>query len=468
MDVNPHEKIDHDSIDWLGYDWEKVANSRVQPSPPLAAYFPRSTAEVITAVKSFAAKQQPFLIRGSGHSDNGLILGDRNTPVLCTKHLDSIGKVDTSTSPATIEVGAGARLSEIDETLSRSTPTLGLPIVPDHFDISVGGYLSVGGLSAASHKHGLFVDNIESIELIRRDGSQTTLKKNAQGFKKVMASCGRFGVITKAKLRVIRIDKKNTIYASNTKPAYATLDSYVSDLLQLGNAPSNVAYQRGIWRSTFRQGAQGLEGSGLITTFARTAPSQKKWRQLTQDNQHLRAIGLAAGTLTGALEPLEIQLKQIGISALLQGTKYATAEGIESFTDNIIDATVPPETSMITALVPAAAYKELITKGLKSAAKLVPKGLVLSTAYSRLIRSPYLQGPATSPMTDYFDLTFLLGTINSNNAGEIRDVFTKELDASIEKFNDGEPSRKAYRYLSTKTTFRPESGDKRDPNSIWS
>src|SRR5688572_15552217 len=51
-----HEAFSHDSIDSLAYDWERVASPNIAPKRPFQVFFPETTAEVVEAVKSLAAR----------------------------------------------------------------------------------------------------------------------------------------------------------------------------------------------------------------------------------------------------------------------------------------------------------------------------------------------------------------------------------------------------------------------------
>jgi len=46
-----HEAFSHDSIDALGYDWERVGNPHIAPKRPLQVFFPETTEEVARIVR---------------------------------------------------------------------------------------------------------------------------------------------------------------------------------------------------------------------------------------------------------------------------------------------------------------------------------------------------------------------------------------------------------------------------------
>ena len=46
-----HEGISHDSLANLGQDWSLVADPGMEPRPPFKVYLPRTTEDVVTAVR---------------------------------------------------------------------------------------------------------------------------------------------------------------------------------------------------------------------------------------------------------------------------------------------------------------------------------------------------------------------------------------------------------------------------------
>ena len=104
-------------------------------------------------------------VRGSGHSSNDLVLAPGGS-VLVTRQMNRILAIDHATPSVTVE--AGASLMEVDRALAAEG--LGLPVVGDHRHITVGGFAAVGGMSPASHRYGLFVDNVRAIDYVDERG----------------------------------------------------------------------------------------------------------------------------------------------------------------------------------------------------------------------------------------------------------------------------------------------------------
>ena len=72
-----HESFSHDSIDSLGYDWERIADPGIAPRFPFKVYLPRTTADVVRAVREAQLLGQTLRVRSKGHSSNGLVLEER-------------------------------------------------------------------------------------------------------------------------------------------------------------------------------------------------------------------------------------------------------------------------------------------------------------------------------------------------------------------------------------------------------
>lgn len=111
----------------------------------------------------------------------------------------------------TATVQAGMISPQLDDRLS--TRGLGLPIIGDHNHITVGGFASVGGISPASHRFGLFVDTIERIEYVNWDGEVITASRteNPDQFYAVLTGRGQHGVIATVTVKLIKIDKYTTV-----------------------------------------------------------------------------------------------------------------------------------------------------------------------------------------------------------------------------------------------------------------
>merc|ERR1711916_393173 len=73
-------------------------------------------------------------------------------------------------------------------------------------DLTVGGLVSGYGIESSSHKHGLFFDNVESVDLVMPSGELVTASRDnehSELFHSVPWSCGAVGFIVAVTLRII-------------------------------------------------------------------------------------------------------------------------------------------------------------------------------------------------------------------------------------------------------------------------
>src|SRR5579883_154907 len=113
--ITSHETFTHDSIDSLGYDWERIANPSIAPKYPLKIYLPRTTEDIVKIVKDARTLGEKLTVRSKGHSSNDLVLSDGGA-VLVTEKLNSV--VALNEEEMTVTVQAGAISAEVDDWLA--------------------------------------------------------------------------------------------------------------------------------------------------------------------------------------------------------------------------------------------------------------------------------------------------------------------------------------------------------------
>jgi len=163
---------------------ERIADPAIKPQFPLKVYLPQTTDDIITAVREVKTLGEHLSVRSAGHSSNHLVLNPGGS-VLVTRELNQIVACDADTMTVTVQPGVIS--AELDDRLS--TRGLGLPVIGDHNHITVGGFASVGGISPASHRFGLFVDTVERLEYVNWDGDVITASptENPDQFYAVLA-----------------------------------------------------------------------------------------------------------------------------------------------------------------------------------------------------------------------------------------------------------------------------------------
>lgn len=192
---------------------------------PLAVLEPGS-AEDIARVVRFARRYGIRIVgRGQGHTTFGQSQV-RAGLVVDTSTLQVIHEI----SGDRVSVGAGIRW----EPLLRATLERGLtpPVLTDYLGLSVGGTLSVGGMT---YEHGAQVDNVLELEVVTGEGKIVTCsgKRSRDLFEAALAGQGQCAVITRATLRLISAPTDARVY-DVFYPDLATLTGDMAFLIDDG------------------------------------------------------------------------------------------------------------------------------------------------------------------------------------------------------------------------------------------
>ena len=450
--INSHKGFTHDSIDSLGYDWERIANPEIAPRFPLKVYLPRSTEDIVKVVKEAKALGEHLRIRSAGHSSNDLVLEEGGS-VLVTEKLNQLLEVDEDAMTATVQ--AGAISAQIDDRLS--TRGLGLPVIGDHIHITVGGFASVGGISPGSHRFGMFVDTVERIEYVNWDGEVITASRSEHPdlLLAVLTGLGRHGVIATLTVKIIRIDKYRTLLRNHERH-FTDVDSFIEGAGAAIRDPGDALYERGVWLSYPLPGGHKF-GFGQFSEYHETPQTN-----LT------RARGYAAYTYLDGLgwvsdhvpNQVGFPLKVLGMTGVMLSPEYATVKNIEFFTDKVIDEQVGDPTRMYVILAPLDRFEELFSRAYALMLEMRERfgAFTFVAVYVKNIRSPYL---AQGGDDDRFcELMFYNGINNSGMTPEV----TREL---IERLDDIVIANRGFRYMHTLTSTDPERRSKVDPNAYY-
>ncbi len=446
--INSHETFSHDSLDALGYDWERIGDPGIAPKPPFKVYLPGTAAEVGAAMREAKQLGQTLRIRSKGHSSNDLVLAEGGG-VLLTHFLNRIRGVDTENLTADVEGGAITAL--VDDELAESG--YGLPVVGDHRDISVGGFASVGGISPASHRFGLFIDNVRELDYVDFDGELHTCSPttDADAFYRVLAGLGRHGVITRLRLRIIKVDKYSTIW-ENRQRVFRSRADFVAGTAPLIADPGDAMMERGVWIDFARERGRHF-GIGQFSTYHDTSQDAARRALNTAAYGVLHGIGVAAGRLPASLDRV---LKYVGMAGVVASPRYASIKNIEFFTDKTLDSTVGDPTRMLIALAPVDRYEPIFADlwDLMSGYRERSGCFTFIGVYVKSIRSPYL---ATGGQDRFCELMFYPG-INPEK------LPPPLLDEIVEAFDDIVIAHGGYRYMHSRTTRDAAKRAVLDPN----
>lgn len=348
-----HENLPHysiDSIDSLGYDWERVANPAMRPKYPFKIFLPRTTEDVIAVINEVRQLGRTLRIRSRGHSSNDLVLVDKGA-VLCTEKLNKTIELDPRAM--TVKVQAGVVLASLDEMLAKQG--YGLPVVGDHDDITAGGFASVGGISPTSHRYGMFVDNIAALEYVNWNGELIRCSKteNRGEFYRVITGTGQYGVIATLTLDIVRVHKYRTIL-KNDRKLYMGVNEFVEGTMRLINDPGDTLMQRAAWFA-FAEG----RSIGQISAYKAAPPGRIGALTNTLSYGYLHTLGFWAGRLP---EKLDVAVKYLGTLGLIFAPGYASIKNVERFSDRVLDSSVGDPSRFLITLAPAEAYPTLFDK----------------------------------------------------------------------------------------------------------
>jgi cytokinin dehydrogenase len=170
---------------------------RVITRRPMAVLKPGSVQDIATMVRFARRRGLKIAARGQGHSTYGQ--GLSAGVVIDMSTLNTIHRISADGA----DVDAGVRWLD----LLQATVAQGLtpPVLTDYLELSIAGTLSVGGIGGASHRYGVQADNALELQVVTGEGKLETCSatRNTLLFNGVLAGLGQFGIIVRAKLRLI-------------------------------------------------------------------------------------------------------------------------------------------------------------------------------------------------------------------------------------------------------------------------
>lgn len=187
---------------------------------PVAVLRPGSIDDVVEMVRYADMHRLRIAMRGQGHSTHGQSQVEAGI-VIDSRTMNQIHEVKSGYAV----VGPGARWREIvAATLPRGlTP----PTLPNYLDLTVGGNIAVGGVGGASHRHGAVVDNILELEVVTGTGQlrRCSPTQNATLFNSVLAGLGQFGIVVRARIKLIPAKQLVRLYTIQ----YPDVPSFLDD-----------------------------------------------------------------------------------------------------------------------------------------------------------------------------------------------------------------------------------------------
>ena len=165
---------------------------------PVAVLRPGSVEDIVKLVRFAREHDIRVAGRGQGHTTFGQSQAAAGV-VIDIRTLNQIHSV----GPDTAVVDAGV----VWRDLLLATVPLGLtpPVLTDYTRLTVGGTLSVGGVSGRSYIHGAQVDNVLELQVVTGEGALVTCSESSNRglFEAALAGLGLCAVIVRATLRLI-------------------------------------------------------------------------------------------------------------------------------------------------------------------------------------------------------------------------------------------------------------------------
>jgi hypothetical protein len=447
-----HELFTHDSLSSLAFDWERVGAPGIAPKRPFKVYLPTTTEDVARAVREAKELGQQLILRGHGHSSNNLVTG-AGAAVLVTEWMNQILEIDEEALTCTMQ--AGAVLAEVDAALAERG--LGLSIIGDHDHITAAGFASVGGISPASHRYGLFVDTVAALEYVDWHGNVHTCGR-AEGreeFLRLLAGTGRHGVITSLTVEVIQTDKHRVVLR-NQRFVTLSLDDFVKRSGQLVQDPGDALMERGVWADLPLPGG-GRVRLGQFSSYHETPqnPVKSLYNRLAYGYQQL--LGSVAGRLPSQVDEL---VKYLGMATIMLPPGYANAKNVERFTDQVLDSTVGDPTRFFIVLAPAEKYEALFRQlyELCQQERQNSGAITFISIYVKAIRSAYLSRGDEDRR--HCELMLFVGVSPDRMTNEV-------LGRLVDQIDDLAIAHDAFRYMHSRTTTDPMRRQLIDPNAAY-
>jgi cytokinin dehydrogenase len=191
---------------------------------PQAVLRPGSIADVARLINFARVHDIQIAARGQGHST----LGQAQVAAGVVVDMSSLAAIHEVNAGDAL-VDGGVRWSDL---LARTIP-LGLapPTLNDYIDLSIGGTLSLGGVGAQSFRQGPQVDNVLELTVVTGRGEvvRCTAGHNRQLFDAVRSGLGQFGVIVRARVRLVPALPQTRYF----QLPYTDLHVFLGDLLTL-------------------------------------------------------------------------------------------------------------------------------------------------------------------------------------------------------------------------------------------
>ncbi|KAF3326887.1 cytokinin dehydrogenase 6-like protein [Carex littledalei] len=180
-------------------------------SSPAAVLYPSSPHDISSLIRFSYTSSNPFYIspRGNGHSINGQATALDGVVInMRSLSYGHSNRINVSEANRYVDVGAEQLwIDLLHETLKYE---LAPKSWTDYLHLTVGGTLSVGGISGQTFRYGPQISNVFELDVITGTGKIVTCSKdqNSDLFLAVLGGMGQFGVITRARIALSQAPEK--------------------------------------------------------------------------------------------------------------------------------------------------------------------------------------------------------------------------------------------------------------------
>lgn len=191
---------------------------------PTAVLRPGSISDIQRMVRFCYINGIPLAARGQGHSTDGQSQVNAGLAI-DMRSLNTIHEI----KPGYVVVDAGSTWRSLLEQTLRTGQSP--PVLTGFIGLSIGGTLSMGGISGMSYKRGVQVDQVQELTVVTGSGAIEicSREQNQELFNAVLAGIGQYGIIVQAKLRLMPIPTRSLDWTIR----YDSLATFMADMRTL-------------------------------------------------------------------------------------------------------------------------------------------------------------------------------------------------------------------------------------------
>lgn len=185
---------DEQTLALFSKDFGKIIHTN-----PAAVASPNTIKQLVELISYANQHQLALTIRGLGLSQGGQSLPIEGGLSVSMQYFDKVVSLEDDA----IWVEANCTWANL---LEATLPQGKAPyVLPYNCNLSVGGVLSAGGVGAASFKYGAINAYVDALEVVDGTGLLQVVDKASPLFHACLSGQGRFGVITKVKMRLKKV-----------------------------------------------------------------------------------------------------------------------------------------------------------------------------------------------------------------------------------------------------------------------